>query len=747
MLKRTAKVFGIIDPLSFLARFRQFAQPSEVQEPIELLRAGIIFHARGLINKAIQHNLDWVWPYWVERQFNPRDISFVPRAFSFSHINLTHRNWTAVGHPQLPIYPIVDPAGLVTPLYDGWSIDMWLMSKNGEILFPSKHPETSQEWILSPNLKVETISCRKSSKLESNAAFEIHDNAPFLNINARGSCPEGGWLIVALRPYNPEGIQFIDHIHNLKNNPGWLVNSKTQVKFDQNPEKVFFSNYHDGDVFHQLKNPQNKTDSACKVGMATSAALFPFSAGETASVKVEIPLSSDLPKKSFLSTRPTAGPINQSWEKALSGVAALQVPDKRIQFLYDAAIRTLILLSADSVVPGPYTYRRFWFRDACLMLNSMMAMGFTDKAYNIIDAFPHLQKFNGYFQSQKGEWDSNGQVLWIMDKFQEFTGHSFNQTWMNAVYRGARWINRKRLSKNPESSHAGLLPAGFSAEHLGPNDYYYWDDFWGLAGLRSAARLTGLFDSEKQKKTFESDALDFEQSIHKSINSIPEHRSKGGIPASPYRRMDAGAIGSLVADYPLKLTDPHDKKIIKTTQYLLDNCFHKGAFFQDMIHSGLNAYLTLDIAQTLLRMGDTRYRDLLLSVADMASPTGQWPEAVHPLTGGGCMGDGQHGWAAAEWAMMIRNLFIREEGSTLILGSGILPEWTSENNHLSFGPSITTFGPVKVHFWNNNKVYFEIEADFSRSQSSPSQIIIDVPGYRKISFSHGDQHRFELEKL
>jgi hypothetical protein len=71
-----------------------------VSEPIELLRAGVVFHARGLINsRVIQHNLDWVWPYWIERQFDPNDVSFIPRAFSITHINLTHRNWTAIGYP------------------------------------------------------------------------------------------------------------------------------------------------------------------------------------------------------------------------------------------------------------------------------------------------------------------------------------------------------------------------------------------------------------------------------------------------------------------------------------------------------------------------------------------------------------------------------------------------------------------------------------------------------------------------
>src|SRR6056297_3966893 len=136
--KAGAKAHGIIDPLALLARLRRFTQPSEVQEPIELLRAGIIFHARGLINtKAIQHNLDWVWPYWVERQFNPSDYSFIPRGFAFSHVNLTHRNWTAVGHPDLQVYPIMDPRGLVTPLYDDWSVDCWIIDANGRPLIPS----------------------------------------------------------------------------------------------------------------------------------------------------------------------------------------------------------------------------------------------------------------------------------------------------------------------------------------------------------------------------------------------------------------------------------------------------------------------------------------------------------------------------------------------------------------------------------------------------------------------------------
>ena len=84
--------------------------------------------------------------------------------------------------------------------------------------------------------------------------------------------------------------------------------------------------------------------------------------------------------------------------------------------------------------------------------------------------------------------------------------------------------------------------------------------------------------------------------------------------------MDAGAIGSLVADYPLQLVsagrtaDHGDGRSVPAARY-----FHKGGFFQDIIHSGINAYLTLDVAQTLLRAGDARYRDLMETVARLAT--------------------------------------------------------------------------------------------------------------------------------
>jgi hypothetical protein len=147
-----------------------------------------------------------------------------------------------------------------------------------------------------------------------------------------------------------------------------------------------------------------------------------------------------------------------------------------------------------------------------------------------------------------------------------------------------------------------------------------------------------------------------------------------------------------------------------------------------MIHSGINAYLTLDIAQTLLRAGDPGYRQLIMTVADLASPTGQWPEAIHPFTKGGCMGDGQHGWAAAEWLMMMRNLFVREEGRSIVIGSGIFPEWLESGQDLVFGPTLVPGGRVAVRLQPSAGA-LSLDLDLQQ-QTGTADVQVAVPGYR-----------------
>lgn len=727
LVTRVARAYGFLDPVALLARLRGFAQTSEVGEPIELLRAGVLFHARGLVNtKAIQHNLDWVWPYWVEKQFNPHDPSFIPRAFSFSHINLTHRNWTAVGLPDVPYYPIVDPRGLVTPLYDGWSLDFWLLPETGPALVPSKLADFDQQLHVNASVRVRSIARWPGRQIASSVELVLERDEPVCRIVVRAAGT--GELIVALRPYNPEGVSSVQSIE--LHDDAWLVNGRHPVFFSRTPLAHRLSNYAEGDVALRLHEPMSAARIDCAAAMATAAAVFPVGSGPLPPLEIRVPIFDELEPR----RRPR---IQHSppWPEALAPFARLAIADAPLQRLYDLALANVVMHTPEYPYPGPYTYKRFWFRDAVFILNALLTLGGVERTRRALHRFLPRQRHDGYFLSQEGEWDSNGEVLWFYGRFAALTGETLPGAWLESMARGARWIQRKRLPRDSGRSEAGLLPAGFSAEHLGPNDFYYWDDFWAVAGLRAAARWLGGLEPALAE-TCAAEAEEFLATIVRSFPHGPQRRFPGAIPASPHRRMDSGAIGSIVADYPLQLFPPGDEAMRRTADFLWEHCRFDGGFLQDMIHSGINVYLTLHLAQVRLRAGQVAHAwELIDTVARLASPTGQWPEAIHPRTGGGCMGDGQHLWAAAEWLLILRNLFVREEGDALVIGAGIQPRWLAAGE-TRFGPTLTPHGPVTLRAARASEgVRVTIDA---RWRAAPPVRELRVPGCSPLTVAAGD---------
>ncbi len=727
LIRRAARSYGLLDPFMLLARLRQFAQPSEVEAPLELIRAWTVFQARGIVNtRAIQHNLDWVWPYWVERQFNPRDVSFIPRSFSMSHINLTHRNWTAVCLPDTDLYTLVDPCGMATPLHDGWSVEAWIIHGDKKLV-PSRCCRSFQEMIAEENLILKTRTAGQGISLESSAEMiRNQDDKPELHLNWKGEAEPGAQICIALRPYNTEGIQFIDSIKTLADGTGWKVNGKTDVLFSRNPDQYCSSDYASGDVFNMLRTPVNKPRQTCPVGMATAAAIFSIGSDGAGNVQARIPLEwpqGKLRRKARILRAET------TWKRLDDMSPGIDIPDAEMKRNYICAVRTLQSLSSGEICPGSYTYRRFWFRDACLMLNALLAVNHHEAARRAFEgSFARRQTARGFFESQQGEWDSNGQALWVAGRYESVSGRKLTGKDLDMLRKGAEWIKRKRrvrADKKPE----GFLPAGFSAEHLGPNNFFYWDNFWGIAGLRAAAEIFENSGEKGYAAGLRAEAGNYFRDVVKSISSIPADRSCGAIPAAPNRRMDTGAIGSLAADYPLQLFKPGDERIMRTVDFLMDRSILENGFFHDMTHSGVNPYLTLHLAQVLLRAGDRRYKPLVKRISQLATPTGQWPEAIHPATGGGCMGDGQHGWAAAEWVLMMRALFVREEPGKLIVGSGLFPEWLESESPLRYGPTATRFGDVAIDIDPaGRKPKARVQGRWHDSQP---EVIIDMPSRKR----------------
>ena len=95
------------------------------------------------------------------------------------------------------------------------------------------------------------------------------------------------------------------------------------------------------------------------------------------------------------------------------------------------------------------------------------------------------------------------------------------------------------------------------------------------------------------------------------------------------------------------------------------------------------------------------------------------------------MGDGQHIWAAAEWVLMIRNMFVREEEAEglLVLCAGIPKEWLKMREEVSFGPAPTVFGEISITLTHEKNIRISWEANW---HGTAPLIEIHLPGFEKI---------------
>ena len=142
MLKKLLKTYlkwtgkGYLVP--FINGLANLGRPSTVLFPVELMEQGMAIILSGLNNTmAIQSNLDWIWPLWVERQMDPAGEEFIPTAINLIKTNLTCRNWTSVGLENSPREAMVDPVGMLTLRPYGWSVFPYIRH-NGRNYFPSR---------------------------------------------------------------------------------------------------------------------------------------------------------------------------------------------------------------------------------------------------------------------------------------------------------------------------------------------------------------------------------------------------------------------------------------------------------------------------------------------------------------------------------------------------------------------------------------------------------------------------------
>jgi len=592
------------------------------------------------------------------------------------------------------------------------------------------------------------------------------------------------WFCLSISPAGPTGFRRDDRAHQTVD-PRWLqylryLPAESRVEVNQHLGPVFdkppdhYGMYGNGTAadpnFYLQFNPLAElAERGAMNGFDTSTDYFGgfcqrvvawemnlAKAGDSFSLDVRLPIDDfQGPGDLQVLSAPTADSLEQNnhqyWDNLLNhnGVQITFPPVIAHLFNMFRISRSMLLILSDNgaIHPGPTIYNSFWIRDSSVEGIALTEVGDSDvptRQYGTHYTDPsifHMEQswdgpvslygfFGGSHEINDQEWDSNGEALWAIGRFDRLQGPSVAfgaKMFTPYVVTGARWIRDNRTPY-------GLLYSGWSAEHLGDKSHpHYWDNLWAIAGLWEAAQLATRLNAPQAQEIW---------SIYNTVNQatadsirwvLGQQRQSGDwetfIPTGPadVGRLDSTMIGTVAYFHPCRLYmgQKLGADIDSAARYTLDTIwshFMDGGFRHDSAWRCYGPYLTLQLAHAFLLTGqlDRMNQCLFWVVGDAGFPR------VHDASGGAnvwqvvqgvwneqhnypiakdfsqfpaswwYMGDIPHGWAAAEFMLLIRDMLFFEADEDhdpqIFLAPGMLPEWLAGGQTVSIANAPTLYG-------------------------------------------------------
>lgn len=394
----------------------------------------------------------------------------------------------------------------------------------------------------------------------------------------------------------------------------------------------------------------------------------------------------------------------EKWEKFLSKGAKIILPDEKLNNLYKTSLINLMLLrlhlpqespAEDIYVvrPGVTVYADFWYRDGAYLCRAFDVAGYPDEAEKSLRLFwrskglvngnnAWLQAANGCWHYPPNEWDGQGQAPWALMSHYRFTR---DKAWLEKVYpslqSGAHWTRTsiqktKWSTETPRPINWGLFPVGLG-EAIGEG-YIYYHNFWGVFGMKEILEAARVLDKKDDVEWMEKVHTQFREDLLRSVKTAFETTGKGEyIPGDPFSSR-LRIWGSLAALYPCGILEPNDPMLTGTLTTMWQRMEQASPGEDQYIffnNPKLWTYITTDWAECYLLRGELdKFYRLFNGYVRHASPTNAWIEEIFLDSRIGT-GDMPHGWAAADYILLLRDSIVSERDGGLHIAAGVQPNW------------------------------------------------------------------------
>jgi hypothetical protein len=335
-------------------------------------------------------------------------------------------------------------------------------------------------------------------------------------------------------------------------------------------------------------------------------------------------------------------------------------------------------------------YHAFYLRDGADIVHSYDVTGYPLVAKQDLEFFAKSQKPDGNFLSQSQQYDGWGEAVWAYAQHYRITRDKEFAEWaLPQMVRAVDWLHQARAA---DPLH--IIPASDVRDNEYVPGHLTGYNFLALSGLKLAiqmARETGHADLAA-KWLAEYD--DYHQAFFKVLDA--QTAAHGGyIPPALDGKEGGYDWGNLLAvDYE-PILDPHDPRVtatLKATQAKYAEgimTYADGEF--------LHHYLTIKNTLTETIRGDQEQavKEFYAILLHTSSTQAGFEYKIRPW-GDRNFGDNlaPHGWFAAEYRTLVRNMLVREDGDRLHLLSVISPAWIGQGRTISVRRAPTNFGTV-----------------------------------------------------
>ena len=622
-----------------------------------------------------------MWPAWLERQLDPESSAYLPGATT----NSTARNWTSLGTIASPSRALVDPTGLLTPRAQGWSVDWWIGAED-RWHFPSREAVVRQG-LVGTEPVVETSVRIPGGDAVARAYVVVGGAAgsdlAIIEVENRSGTPIA--VAFAVRPYNGEGLSAVRAIEVRADRI--VVDGRDGVLFGRAPGAAAASTLAAGDVAEWVKAARTDGPHAavCDAGMATGAAVFALVHRST--IRVAVPLE-EWRGGAMPDVVPSGADVARAWTAQTNRGLRADLPAGRLRDAFEANRRFVLeSFTGDGLVTSPARPGVFEPRDAVFLLGALDRLGFHAEAADVLAGLPDRQRFDGSFGRGRsvfsrggGQSDAAAAMIHALATHWRLSGdREVLERTLPCVGLAVRSIARSRSAN-------GLVRTTGGPVALGPADHLYWDSWWGVRGALDAAELLRAGDEPAAAAQCDRVAEELQIAIDRQRAADPL------LTAAPDRAFDVGAVGTLAAANPLRLIAADDPTVVETLR-ALDARFGEGAGIA--ASTGLSPAATLALAGVELAAGDARCLARLRWLVEVSGPTFTWPDALHPTSRTGTVGEGHSMVAAAAFATFVRRLLVDEDaahGAGLAILRVLPEEWRGQGIEVHDAP--TDFGTL-----------------------------------------------------